>query len=257
MELYNNIHNYKKNIFLNNQTVEGTATVNNFVSTGTATVNNLVTTGTTTIPNVIFDSTDPVLSSSTLLMISNGTHQIKQSAININSVALGNQAVSTTSNVQFNNAIVNQLTYTSLNPPISSSFTPAYINMYDTVTETYVIATNSYPSFTSVVQNVGFTVTNSSTFVASAAGIYRFTIDYTQLSGVTDLRIILEVNGSGGVDVSSSTYGASVTTFNSSYLFSLAAGASCRLRFYCNTTNVVNNTFFGYPVRKLLIQRVA
>lgn len=213
------------------------------------------------IPNVITDSTDPILSSSNLLMVSNGTHEIKTSLVNVSNVALvtqlPNQAVNTTSNVQFNNAIVNQLTYTTLNPPVSASFTPAYINMFDTTTETYVTATNSYPTFTSVVQNSGFTVTNSSTFVAIAAGVYRFTIDYTQLSGVTDLRIILEVNGSGGVDVSSSTYGASVTTFNSSYLFSLAANASLRLRFYCNTTNVVNNTFFGYPVRKLLIQRVA
>ena len=30
MELYNNIHNYKKNIFLNNQTVEGTITLGGF-----------------------------------------------------------------------------------------------------------------------------------------------------------------------------------------------------------------------------------
>ena len=195
MELYNNIHNYKKNIFLNNQTVEGTATVNNFVSTGTATVNNLVTTGTTTIPNVIFDSTDLTLSTNQL-MISNGTHEVKQSAVNINNVVTSNSGALTQNYLVQGDASSNSVAATTL--------------------------------FTNSVMYRGGTLSNGSFLVAGAGSLLTSDVrvnlqagsDLTLSGGVALLgntQLSLKSQGSGNIVLSTTGTGqiSTVMAYNS------------------------------------------
>ena len=135
--------------------------------------------------------------------------------------------------------------------------TPVYLNMYDTTTETYTFGINQYPTFSTVTLNAGFTITNSSTWVVNSIGKYAFDLNYSNLSGVTDLRFVLLVNGVAVVNESSAQYGSAITNFHNAFLVSLNASDVLRFQFFCNTTNVVNTTNSGFPIRKLRILKIA
>lgn len=138
-------------------------------------------------------------------------------------------------------------------------FTPSNLSLNDLTTQSYVTTTTglNYVICANVIINNGFTITNSSTWVCLATGTYHFSYNFTSLSGVTDLRLFLEINGFLGLTNSASQYSNSITNFASDFLYQLTAGDSIRILLTCTTTSVVSNANAGYPIRKINIFRVA
>lgn len=136
-------------------------------------------------------------------------------------------------------------------------FTPSNLSLNDLTSQTYVTTGINYVICSNVIMNTGFTITNSSTWVCLATGTYHFSYNFTSLSGVTDLRLFLEINGFLGLTNSASQYSNSITNFAMDFLYQLTAGDSIRILLTCITTSVVSNANAGYPIRKINIFRVA